>query len=105
MEKLPRRVYTAEFRQQAVELIARDGLGIAEASRRLAVSPKTLTNLARRAKGGHPLVADAAPRRAATEEQAELSRLRRENAELRMERDILKKASAYFAQESLRATR
>jgi transposase len=34
-----------------------------------------------------------------------LSRLRRENAELRMERDILKKASAYFAKESLRATR
>ena len=36
-----------------------------------------------------------------TEEQAEVSRLRRENAELRMERDILKKATAYFATESL----
>jgi len=105
MERLPRRVYTAEFRQQAVEMIARDGLGIAEASRRLAISPKTLTNWVRRAKGGHSLETDAAPRRAATEEQAELARLRRENAELRMERDILKKASAYFAQESLRATR
>jgi transposase len=105
MENLPRRVYTAEFRQQAVEMITRDGLGIAEASRRPAISPKTLTNWARRAKGGDSLAADAAPRRAATEEQAELSRLRRENAELPMERDILKKASAYFAQESLRATR
>jgi len=105
MEKLPRRVYTAEFRQQAVELIIRDGLGLAEASRRLSISPKTLTNWVRRAKGSHSLTADAAPRRAATEEQAELARLRRENAELRMERDILKKASAYFAQESLRATR
>jgi transposase len=78
MEKLPRRVYTADFRRQAVEMITRDGLGIAEASRRLAISPKTLTNWARRAKGGHSLAADAAPRRAATEEQAELSRLRRE---------------------------
>jgi len=49
--------------------------------------------------------ADAAPCREVTDAEAELSRLRRENAELRMERGILKKASAYFAQESLRATR
>ncbi len=40
-----------------------------------------------------------------TEAQAEVSRLRRENAELRMERDILKKATAYFATESLRGMR
>jgi transposase len=76
MEKLPRQVYTREFRQQAVEMVTREGLSIAEAARR-----------------------------EVTETEAELSRLRRENAELRMERDILKKASAYFAQESLRATR
>ena len=104
MEKLPRQVYTSEFRQQAVELITRDGLGLAEAARRLSSSPKTLTNWVRRARGGGPPAA-AAPRREVTELEAELSRLRRENAELRMERDILKKASAYFAQESLRATR
>jgi transposase len=106
MEKLPRRVYTAEFRQQAVEMITRDGLNIAEAARRLAISPKTLLNWMRRAKGGDsPQTGAAAPRHAVTPEEAELSRLRRENAELRMERDILKKASAYFAQESLRAIR
>jgi transposase len=103
MEKLPRQVYTSEFRQQAVEMITHDGLGIAEAARRLSVSPKTLTNWVRRARGGDSPA--AAPRREVTEAEAELSRLRRENAELRMERDILKKASAYFAQESLRATR
>jgi transposase len=106
MEKLPRQVYTTEFRQQAVEPITRDGLGIAEASRRLSISPKTLTNWVRRAKnGGSPDRVTPVPRREVTEAEAELSRLRRENAELRMERDILKKASAYFAQESLRATR
>jgi transposase len=105
MEKLPRRVYTADFRRQAVEMIVRDGLGITEASRRLSISPKTLTNWMRRAKSGHSLAADVAPRRATTEEEAELARLRRENAELRMERDILKKSAAYFASESLRATR
>ena len=104
MEKLPRQVYTVEFRQQAVEMITRDGLGIAEASRRLSISPKTLANRVSRAKdGGAPSA--GTPRRVVTEEAAELSRLRRENAELRRERDILKKASAYFAQESLRATR
>lgn len=106
MEKLPRQVYTSEFRRQAVELVIREGLGIAEASRRLSLSPKTLTNWVRRAKnGGSPDGAASAPRREVTDTEAELSRLRRENAELRMERDILKKASAYFAQESLRATR
>ena len=104
MEKLPRQVYTSEFRQQAVELIIGDGLGIAEAARRLSLSPKTLTNWVRRAKGGE-LPAAVSSRREVTEAEAELSRLRRENAELRMERDLLKKASAYFAQESLRATR
>jgi transposase len=44
MEKLPRQVYTREFRQQAVEMVTREGLSIAEAARRLSLSPKTLTN-------------------------------------------------------------
>jgi transposase len=106
MEKLPRQVYTLEFRQQAVELVTRDGLGIAEASRRLSISPKTLTNWVKRAKGGgSPAASAPAPRREVTDAEAELSRLRRENAELRMERDILKKSAAYFASESLRGTR
>jgi transposase len=106
MEKLPRQVYTSEFRQQAVEMVTREGLGIAEASRRLSISPKTLTNWVRRAKDGGSLDrAAAAPRREVTDTEAELSRLRRENAELRMERDILKKSAAYFASESWRGTR
>jgi transposase len=106
MEKLPRQVYTSEFRQQAVEMITRDGLSIAEASRQFSISPKTLANWVRWAKEGTLPEADAStPRRAATEEEAELSRLRRENAELRMERDILKKSAAYFASESLRSAR
>lgn len=105
MEKLPRQVYTREFRQQAVEMVTREGLGIAEASRRLSLSPRTLTNWVRRAKNAS--LPDAAPvrRREVTEQEAELSRLRRENAELRMERDILKKSAAYFASESWRGTR
>jgi transposase len=52
MEKLPRQVYTSEFRQRAVEMVTREGLSIAQASRRLTLSPKTLTNWVRRARGG-----------------------------------------------------
>ena len=62
----------------------------------------------KRAENGDLSAASSEPgaaRRVVTEEQAEFSHMRRENAELRMERDILKKATAYFATESLRGTR
>ena len=113
-ETLPRQVFTAEFRQQAVEMILREGLSIAEAARRLAITPKTLTNWVGMAKRGvlptgttnNAVAGGGRGRlREVTEEESELSRLRREVAELRMERDILKKSAAYFASESLRSTR
>ena len=107
-EQLPKQVYTTEFREQAVLMVTRDGLSIAEAARRLSMSLKTLANWVKRARDGRPPAASngASPgQRVITEEQAEVSRLRRENAELRMERDILKKATAYFASESLRGAR
>jgi transposase len=107
-EQLPKQVYTNEFREQAVLLVTRDGLSIAEAARRLSMSLKTLANWVKRARDGRLPVtssAGAGGQRVVTEAQAELARLRRENAELRMERDILKKSAAYFASESLRGTR
>ncbi len=108
-EQLPKQVYTNEYRAQAVLLVTRDGLSVAEAARRLSMSLKTLANWVKRAKDGQLLAASngdsAGGQRVVTEEQAELSRLRREVAELRMERDILKKSAAYFASESLRGTR
>ena len=106
-EQLPKQVYTDEYRQQAVLLVTRDGLSIAEAARRLSMSLKTLANWVKRAKDGQlPAASGAGIRqRLVTEEHAEVSRLRREVAELRMERDILKKATAYFATESLRGAR
>ncbi len=106
MEKLPRQVYTNGFRRQAVEMITREGISLAEAARRLSISPKTLLNWVRRAKTGNlPEASASTPRHVVMQEEAELARLRRENAELRMERDILKKSAAYFASESLRGTR
>jgi transposase InsO family protein len=105
MEKLPRQVYTSELRQQAVQMIERDRLSVAEVSRKLSISQKTLANWVKRAKNGQLPTATTEPggvRRAVTDAEAEVSRLRREVAELRMERDILKKSAAYFASESLR---
>ncbi len=95
MEKLARQVYINEFREQATEMIAREGISLAEAARRLAISPKTLLNWVRRAKAGDlPSASAGASRHTVTDAEAELSRLRHENAELRMERDILKKSAA-----------
>jgi transposase len=109
MEKLPKQIYTSEFRQQAVAMIERDQLSVAEVSRKLSISQKTLANWVRRARNGKlPTASDgtgALARRPVTDTEAELSRLRRENAELRMERDILKKSAAYFASESWRGAR
>jgi transposase len=108
MEKLPKQVYTSEFRQQAVEMIVRDKLSIAEVSRKLSMSPKTLANRVKRAREGQlpqaSMALSVAPR-VVTDEQAELSRLKGENAELRMERALLKKSAAYFASESWRGAR
>ena len=108
MEKLPKQVYTSEFRQQAVQMIERDKLSVAEASRKLSISQKTLANWVKRARDGRLPAAHTEPgaaRRIVMDAEAENSRLRRENAELRMERDILKKSAAYFASESLRGMR
>jgi transposase len=107
MEKLPKQVYTREFCEQAVALITCDKLSVAEVSRKLSISQKTLANRVKRARDGKLAMASTgtlAPR-VLTEAEAENSRLRRENAELRMERDILKKSAAYFASESWRGAR
>ncbi len=107
MEKLPKQVYTSEFRQQAVAMIERDKVSVAEVSRKLSISQKTLANWVKRARDGKlPMASTGAlAHRGVTDAEAELSRLRREVAQLRMERDILKKSAAYFASESLRGTR
>jgi transposase-like protein len=58
-EQLPKQVYTNEYRAQAVLLVTRDGLSIAEAARRLSMSLKTLANWVKRAKAGHLPASDA----------------------------------------------
>ena len=99
MNRLPKAVYTKEFRDQAVKMVLADGLSASEAARRLSISMKTLANWIRFARSGKfaQVGQNQAP---STEMEMELSRMKRELAELKMERDLLKKFAAYFAKES-----
>ena len=95
--------YTPEFRAEAVKLVTEQGLSQETAAQRLAIAKGTLANWVAAAKASaRPSVPGA---RFAAELEAENARLRKELAEARMERDILKKATAYFARESLPGTR
>jgi transposase len=104
MERVPRQKYTKEFREQAVQLVLEQDLTTPEAARRLAISDKTLANWVFRARRGQ-LAKLGESRRPVTELEVEVSRLKRDLAEARMERDILKKATAYFAKAQLPGTR
>jgi len=95
--------YTPEFRAEAVKMVSEQGLPQETTAKRLAIPKGTLANWVAAAKASmHSSVPGA---RSAAELAAENSRLRKELAEARMERDILKKATAYFARESLPGTR
>jgi transposase len=94
------RRYTAEFRDAAVKQVTEGGRSVAAVARSLEMSSKTLANWVYRARKGQALV-KRAPALPTSELEAELSRLRQENARLRVEKEILKKAAAYFARESM----
>ena len=104
MEKLPRQKYTKEFREQAVTLVSEQGLTVPEAAKRLSRSGQTLSNWVYKARQGKLAGMDG-NRKPVTDLEAENSRLQRELAEARMERDILKKATAYFAKAPRPGTR
>ena len=99
MNRLPKTVYTKEFRDQAVKMVLTDGLTASEAARRLSISMKTLANWIRLARSGK-LAQVGQNQVPLTELEVELSRMKRELAEVKMERDLLKKFAAYFAKES-----
>jgi len=101
MKTGPNRRYTAEFRQDAVKQVQAGGRSLAAVARSLEISQKTLANWMSRARQGRALVQREPGQQPVSEQQAELSRLRQENARLKIEREILKKAAAYFAKESM----
>jgi transposase-like protein len=104
MKGVPRGKYTKEFREEAVKLVIEDKLSWSEAAHRLSLPTSTLANWVKAYKAGK-LGDISKTYRPLTEIEMELARVKKENAELRMERDILKKAAAYFARESLPGTR
>jgi len=104
MEKIPNAVYTKELREEAVKLVIEDGLSVPEVGRRLSISSSTLQYWVKAYKKG-ALSGVGKQRKTFTEVEMELLRVKRELAEVKMERDILKKAAAYFAKESLSGTR
>ena len=104
MEKIPQGRYTKEFREEAARLVLEGGLSAGEAAQRLSLPKSTLETWVRAAKSGK-LGNIGKNRRPLTEVEIELAKTKRELAIVRMERDILKKAAAYFAKESLPGTR
>jgi transposase len=101
---IPRGRYTKEFRQEAVRLVVEEKMSWHEAGRRLSLAPSTIGNWVKANKDGK-LGEIGKTYRPLTEVEMELARTRKELAEVKMERDILKKAAAYFARESLPGTR
>ena len=87
--------FPAEFRREAVKLMRDSDKPMPQLAKDLGVSENTLRNWRRQAD------VDAGEREGLTSEQLEeLRRLRRENRTLQMEREVLKKAAAFFARES-----
>jgi transposase len=96
-KKRPRRRHTDEFKAGAVRLVVKEKRPAAKVARDLDVSASLVHLWVRQAKVNSGEGPEGA---LTTEEKAELSKLRKEVRELRIERDILKKAAAFFAKES-----
>jgi transposase len=92
----PRRSFSDEFKAGAVRLVLDEGKTVGQVARDLDLTATALATWVKHAR------ADRTNGRTGltTEERAELAKLRKENRELRIERDILKKAAAFFAKES-----
>lgn len=94
MTKRTRKKYTEEFKAEAVRLITEEGYSISQAARNLDINANMLGRWKRE------LTEDAEIRQKVADEKEELKRLREEVRQLKMEREILKKATAFFAKES-----
>jgi transposase len=101
-ETMKRRKYSQEFKAEAIKMILELGLVQEDVAKRLAIPSGTLGNwITRYQRSDHT---KAAGDQTMAGLQAENARLRKELAEVRMEREILKKATAYFAKESVLGT-
>ncbi len=92
--------HPAEFRAEAVRLVLTTDKSMAEVARDLGISDKTLGSWVRKQREQQTL--EALPGALSEHERIELKRLRKEVADLKVEREILRKAAAYFAKETTR---
>jgi transposase-like protein len=104
LKGIPQGRYTREFRQEAVKLVTEEKLSLPESARRLSLAPSTLAYWVKAYKEGK-LGDIGKSQKPLTEVEMELARVKKENSTLKMENEILKKAAAYFARESLPGTR
>ena len=86
--------YTIEFKEEAIKLVTEKGYTQSEAGNSLGVPAKNISRWIKELGGGR-----ASDRKKLSADQEEIKRLKRENERLRMEREILKKAAAFFASE------
>ncbi|MDA8952427.1 transposase [Pseudomonadales bacterium] len=93
-----RRKFTSEFKKDAVALVTEQDYSIAKAAQAVDMSENNLWRWKKE------LEREASGERLSVDERAELARLRQENKELRIEKEILKKASAFFAKAMKRST-
>ncbi len=93
-----RRQYSQEFKVQAVKMVTEQGLSVSEVAQDLDVNPNVLRKwkqkMTEQGEQAFPGKGNISV------DQEELRRLHKENRQLRMERDIFKKATAFFAKES-----
>ena len=92
-----RRFFTPEFKADTVRLILQEGKSISQVSKDLDLTETAVRQWVKQAEID---AGRGVPGALTSTEKEELARLRRENRELRMERELLKKAAAFFAKES-----
>jgi transposase len=97
MSGTPKRTFTQEYRMEAVKLVLEQGMSLTAAARKLGLPMQTYANWVSRARAGKLAAMDTHRLQPVSDLQAEVSRLKRELAIACEERDILKKATAYFA--------
>ena len=91
-----RKKYTQEYKDEAVELVVSSGRPVAEIARDLGINEATLGNWVNKAKQAGKVQEKPLD----TDERARLRELEEENRRLKMERDFLKKAAAWFASQN-----
>jgi transposase len=94
MTKRHRRKFTDEFKAETVRLIRESGRSVGSVARELDLTETAVREWVKRAE------ASGSADSLSPDERTELQRLRKENQELRMEKEILRKATAFFAKES-----